>query len=826
MELISCWTRTSTKNPTEWLIILFALFYMLRLTDLKTSILQFLQLNFSSNLTTRNNIFELPLDHLSQHSNVIMLLRIWSSLHVYKHASKLTSALSKSSKTTRLYTSFIMLSVFLLAINALDTVLNSSQNLTLDTLVVYLLVTDLKFLVTITMHAMTSKSNTELLTKISEGMHFLAPKRFKLGIYDAVAIGTGVFSASPIVQQIAISASTALLSNAVVFFIFTPIILSIFLYSHKEVPESWHESRNRNFLMESVKESNGNLLSLKAKALLLVNVVTNPWFVDFWNSWVENIPGVHFHPVYLDVNQPLLSCILIVTLLYHYLFNSFQESQPGFNEDEILDLDSAKKEEINEQSQNLDQENEKKTVPENAQTKFLRQNSASMSSISEQSGSRDLETCREIFKSQGPELLTDTEVLELVKTRIILPHQLERVLNDPIRGVSIRRQINLEKVPSITNIPYTGYDYTVATKACCENVIGYMPIPLGLAGPLMINGKNIYLPLATTEGALIASTCRGCKAISLSGGVDAICYRNGMTRAPVVKLPNLHRAKALHDFVKSNMNELKAKFSETTRFGKLLDIEMVIQGCSVYMRFVAFTGDAMGMNMISKSTENCLRYLHEMFKDMQVISLSSNFCTDKKPSAINWVRGRGRSVVCEVVIKQEILETVLKTDAYSLSRLCKEKNYKGSALAGSIGGFNAHAANIIAASFIALGQDPAQVVEGSMCMMEMEDRPNGDLYCSCSIPCLEVGVVGGGTNLSSQRASLNAVLAGWEIDEKNESAEAGSKAESVALTIAGFVMAAELSLSAALCTGDLVKSHMKLNRIQVPVKPATTHSIL
>ena len=203
-----------------------------------------------------------------------------------------------------------------------------------------------------------------------------------------------------------------------------------------------------------------------------------------------------------------------------------------------------------------------------------------------------------------------------------------------------------------------------------------------------------------------------------------------------------------------------------------------------------------------------------LFPDMQVISLSSNFCTDKKSSAINWIDGRGKSIVVEATIRKEVLKGVLKTSAKSLALLNKEKNLKGSALAGSIGGFNAHAANIVAAAFIATGQDPAQVVDSAACMMDYDEiEETGDLHITCTMPCMETGTIGGGTNLSAQKSAINITLDNWPERPWKQNYTNSSL---LSMTIASFVMAGELSLCSSLVVGDLVQSHLKLNRIKVP----------
>jgi hydroxymethylglutaryl-CoA reductase (NADPH) len=207
----------------------------------------------------------------------------------------------------------------------------------------------------------------------------------------------------------------------------------------------------------------------------------------------------------------------------------------------------------------------------------------------------------------------------------------------------------------------------------------------------------------------------------------------------------------------SNIDLLKKSFNATSRFGRLQKIRCQIAGRHVFIRFVAKTGDAMGMNMVSKGTEAAIKVIQSHFSDLAVVSLSGNFCTDKKPAAVNWLDGRGKSVVSEAIIPAAIVRDKLKTNVASLVDLNITKNLIGSSIAGSIGGFNAHAANIVSAIFIATGQDPAQVVSSSNCMTLME--PWGpemqDLYISCTMPSLEVGTIGGGTWLPAQGACLD-----------------------------------------------------------------------
>jgi len=266
------------------------------------------------------------------------------------------------------------------------------------------------------------------------------------------------------------------------------------------------------------------------------------------------------------------------------------------------------------------------------------------------------------------------------------------------------------------------YAYERVLGACCENVIGYMPIPLGIAGPLKIDGLAYPIPMATAEGTLVASTSRGCKALNAGGGVKTVVTQDAMTRGPAIDFPTAAAAAAAKEWIASESGStiLTEAFESTSRFARLQSMKTAMAGRTLFVRFATSTGDAMGMNMISKGTEKALEAMREYFPDMVVLALSGNYCTDKKPAAINWIEGRGKSVVAEAVIPGKIVQSVLKTTVADLCELNIKKNLIGSAMAGSIGGFNAHAANILTAIFLATGQDPAQNVESSNCMTLME----------------------------------------------------------------------------------------------------------
>lgn len=354
--------------------------------------------------------------------------------------------------------------------------------------------------------------------------------------------------------------------------------------------------------------------------------------------------------------------------------------------------------------------------------------------------------------------------------------------------------------------------------ACCENVVGYMPVPVGVVGPLNLDGNPIHIPMATTEGCLVASTNRGCRALKDCGVNTAITY-DGMTRGPVIRLPSMHRATEVMRWLenKSNFEVVKTNFDSTSRFARLQRLHIRIAGRLLYIRFVAKSGDAMGMNMLSKATEFSLRRMLDIFPDMEILSLSGNFCTDKKPAAVNWVEGRGKSVVAEAIVPAFIVKTVLKTSTSALVDLNISKNLIGSSMAGSIGGFNAHAANIITAIYIATGQDAAQNVGSSNCITLMEPwgRDGEDLYITCTMPSIEVGTVGGGTVLTAQGACLEML----GVRGPHPTCP-GENASQLARIVCGAVLAGELSLMSALAAGHLVRSHLRHNRsTQGPLAP-------
>ncbi|XP_077215831.1 3-hydroxy-3-methylglutaryl-coenzyme A reductase 1-like [Tasmannia lanceolata] len=407
--------------------------------------------------------------------------------------------------------------------------------------------------------------------------------------------------------------------------------------------------------------------------------------------------------------------------------------------------------------------------------------------------------------------LDDEEIVSAVVSGSIPSYSLESRVGDCKRAVDVRRKaLEIMIGRCLDGLPIEGFDYESILGQCCEMPIGYVQIPVGIAGPLLLDEREFFVPMATTEGCLVASTNRGCKAIFESGGARSVLMRDVMTRAPVVRFGTAKRAAELKFFLEDpiNFDTLSVIFNRSSRFARLQGIQCSMAGKNLYIRFSCSTGDAMGMNMVSKGVQNVLDFLQTDFPDMDIISISGNFCSDKKPAAVNWIEGRGKSVVCEAIIKEEVVRKVLKTNVSALVELNMLKNLAGSAVAGALGGFNAHASNIVSAIFIATGQDPAQNVESSHCITMMEAVNDGkDLHVSVTMPSIEVGTVGGGTQLASQSACLNL------LGVKGASMESpGANSRLLATIIAGSVLAGELSLMSALAAGQLVKSHMKYNR--------------
>ena len=396
------------------------------------------------------------------------------------------------------------------------------------------------------------------------------------------------------------------------------------------------------------------------------------------------------------------------------------------------------------------------------------------------------------------------EIIEKLLSGEMKLYQIDKNTKNATEALDIRREFiekhsncKLEKMADYT------LDMEMAMAKNIENPIGTIQIPIGVAGPVKINGEHakddFFVPLATSEGALVASINRGCSAITAAGGVNARVIGDKMTRAPVIKTESVVEAVKVKQWFEEKFDELKAIAESTTRHGKLIKVDpIIIVGNYVYPRFVYSTGDSMGMNMVTIATEKVLEKLYEDL-GVHAIALSGNLCVDKKPAAINVVEGRGKTVVADILIPEAIVRTKLKTTAKAMEEVNIAKNLIGSAAAGSMA-YNAHYANMIGAIFLATGQDEAHVVEGSLGITTAEDR-DGDLYFSVNMPDLPIATIGGGTRLETANEGLQII----------DCAGTG-KVNKFAEIVISTVLAGELSLVGALAAGHLAKAHQELGR--------------
>ena len=295
-----------------------------------------------------------------------------------------------------------------------------------------------------------------------------------------------------------------------------------------------------------------------------------------------------------------------------------------------------------------------------------------------------------------------------IENKLIPPHAIEQKITGTSTEDQLRRAVEIRRsLLGIGDIPWAAdMQYSAVYGRCCENVVGYVPIPVGVVVGALIDGKYWTIPMATTEGALVASTQRGFKAILQAGdnGVQTHVHADGMTRAPIVHFEKLSDAIALKDWIgePKNFSLIENVFNATSSYARLVkvwrftsefvfhsyacffifyvfltfQVDATICGTDLFLRFKATTGDAMGMNMLSKGCEQALIILKEKFPKMKIISLSGNYCTDKKAAALNWIDGRGKSVVAMAMIPAHIVATVLHVSVADLVDASIKKNFK------------------------------------------------------------------------------------------------------------------------------------------------------
>ncbi len=333
--------------------------------------------------------------------------------------------------------------------------------------------------------------------------------------------------------------------------------------------------------------------------------------------------------------------------------------------------------------------------------------------------------------------------------------------------------------------------------------MGVAQVPIGLAGPLHIRGEHaqgdFYIPLATTEGTLVASYNRGMRLLNECGGVKTTVVEQYMQRSPVFMFDDALAAREFGHWVQTHLADIQHAAESTTRVGRLINIYQYAVGPLRHLRFNYTTGDAAGQNMTGKATLAACEWIAANYPGGARFLLSGNMDTDKKHSQLNMLVTRGKRVIAEAVIRKEAMKRIMGSDTAELFSMRQVSNV-GAFLAGSANN-GAHAANGLTALFIATGQDVANVSESHAGLVYTQLLPNGDYYWSITLPSLIVGTYGGGTGLATQRECLEML-----------GCYGTGKADKFAEICAGVVLAGETSLSSAVVQGDWVASHDQFGR--------------
>ncbi|GGB83012.1 hydroxymethylglutaryl-CoA reductase (NADPH) [Marinobacterium zhoushanense] len=336
------------------------------------------------------------------------------------------------------------------------------------------------------------------------------------------------------------------------------------------------------------------------------------------------------------------------------------------------------------------------------------------------------------------------------------------------------------------------------------------PIPMRWVGPIRISGnvldEQLSVPLATYETPLWPSVGRGARVSMLcEGGIKTTLIDERMTRSILLEADDALAAHQAVQSIKARREELNAVVAQTSRFAQLIDMHSQIVGNLIYLRFEFTTGDASGHNMVTNAADKLIPWLLEEYPDLRYSSISANYCSDKKATAVNGILGRGKYVVCEILIPREVCERRLKTTPEKVVDLNIKKNLIGTLMAGGLRSANAHYANMLLAFYLATGQDAANIIEGSQGVVHAEVRGD-DLYFSCTLPNLIVGSVGNGKGIEFVDANLTQLGC-------REPREPGANARRLAAICAATVLCGELSLLAAQTNpGELMEAHIQLER--------------
>ncbi len=341
------------------------------------------------------------------------------------------------------------------------------------------------------------------------------------------------------------------------------------------------------------------------------------------------------------------------------------------------------------------------------------------------------------------------------------------------------------------------------TQGNIENFTGVAQVPLGFAGPLTVHGEHadgdFLVPLATTEGTLVASYNRGIKALNLSGGCIATVVDDSMQRAPVFVFDSAREARGFRDWVYQNIDRIRTEAENTSSIAKLVSIETFLAARFAYLRFNFTTGDAAGQNMVGRATFAACSWILDNHDEIRRFYLESNLATDKKASQVNVMRTRGKRVVAEATLDREVLAQHMRVRPESLQYHSQVANV-GAFLSGANNN-GCHSPNAITAMFIATGQDVANVSESSAAIFYSELLESGDLYVSLTIPSLIVATYGGGTGLPTQRECLEVM-----------DCYGKGKVRKFAEIVTAVALAGEISLASAISSLDWVSSHERYGR--------------
>lgn len=335
------------------------------------------------------------------------------------------------------------------------------------------------------------------------------------------------------------------------------------------------------------------------------------------------------------------------------------------------------------------------------------------------------------------------------------------------------------------------------------------PIPMQMVGPIKITGntlnEEVFVPLATYESPLWPSVGRGARLSRMAGGIKTTIIDDRMSRSVLLEADDAQAAMVAMQSIKTRHDELQAVVSQSSRFAKLIDMHSQIVANLLYLRFEFSTGDASGHNMVTNAADNLIPWILSQYPTLKYSSISGNYCSDKKATAVNGILGRGKYAVTEILISRELCKERLKTTPEKMAELNVKKNLIGTMVAGGLRSANAHYANMLLAFYLATGQDAANIIEGSQGIVHAEVRGD-DLYFSCTVPNLIMGTVGNGKGLSFVEDNLTALGC-------KDARASGDNAKRLAAICAATVLCGELSLLAAQTNpGELMAAHLKLER--------------